>query len=193
MRPTILALALLLAPTAHAATFGDQTPYGTSFVIRDVVGAIAASPSQSGVCDSITGYFKFNLDSCKARCALYTISGSDTVLLANGVSEERWFAANALFTWQGFAFTGPKPVVVAGATYFIAAFGDTAGSGTAGLPRIGVITGAGPVISKNSNYESGFPTPLNPTSSTVNFKMSAYVTYTPTPAIAPRRRIVSRP
>lgn len=184
----------LLAASACAATFGDQNAYTSSFTIRDIVAAIPASPLQSGVCDSITAYLKFNLDSAKARCALYTVSGNDTILVANGVTEERRFAANAAYAWLGFAFVDPKPVVTANAPYLIALFGDTAGTGTGGLPRSAVVTGTGTVLTKNANYESGFPSAFNPSTSSVTFKMSAYVTYTPVFPVSPRRRhITSRP
>lgn len=182
---------LLLSASVHAATFGDQTAYTGNFSIRDVLAGAPASPPQSGDCDSITAYLKVNLDSCKIRCALYTISGSDTVLVANGITEERRFAANASFFWHGFAFADPKPQVIAGAAYFIAAFGDTAGTTGGGLARVGIQATGGTGFSRNSNYESGFPNPLNPASPST-FKIAAYVTYTPISEVPPRRRIVVR-
>ena len=187
----LLLLFLLSASRVHAATFGDQTAYSTNFTIKDVVGAFAASPAQSGICDSITAYLKFNFDSCKVRCALYTISGNDTVLVTNGVTGERRFAANSAFAWHGFAFSEPKPTVTASAAYFIAAFGDTAGTTGSGLPRGATVSGGGPLISKNANYESGMPSPLNPSSGSVNLKLSIYVTYTLASPLPPRRRIVA--
>lgn len=188
---TLICAITVLATSVSAATFGDQNAYTSSLTIRDIVAVVPASPSQSGVCDSITAYLKFNLDSAKARCALYAVSGNDTVLVANAVSEERRFAANAAYAWLGFAFTDPKPIVVGGASYLIALFGDTAGTGSGGLPRSAVTTGTGPVISKNTNYESGFPATLNPSTATVNLKMSAYVTYTPVSPVVPRRRHIT--
>lgn len=194
MRKIIIALCVFAATSAHAATFGDQTAYSANFTIKDVVGAIVASPSQSGVCDSVTALLKFNFDSCKVRCALYAISGSDTVLVANGVTQERRFAANSSFAWHGFAFADPKPIVNAGTTYFIAVFADTSGTGGSGIARGASTSGGGPLISRNANYESGMPSPLNPTSGTITFKLSIYATYTPVSPNAPRRRIVaSRP
>jgi hypothetical protein len=184
----------LVATAAHAATFGDQNAYGTNFALKDNVAALVATPSQSGICDSITAYLKFSFDSCKTRCALYTISGNDTVLVTNGITEERRFPSNAAFAWQGFAFADPKPVVNAGATYFVAAFGDSAGNGTLGAPRGASASGGGTLVSKVANYESGMPSPLNPSTNVISFRLSIYVTYTPASPIAPRRRlVVSRP
>lgn len=181
----------LLAASAHAATFGDQSPYTSNFALKDNVGALVATPSQSGVCDSITAYLKFSFDSCKVRCALYTISGNDTVLVTNGITEARRFASNSAFTWQGFAFPDPKPVVNAGAAYFIAAFGDSAGNGPLGAPRGASASGGGTLVSKAANYESGVPSPLNPSSNTISFRLSIYVTYTPGVPIPPRRRYIT--
>lgn len=186
------ALALTTA-TANAATFGDQTAYGTNFAARDNIGALPASPAQSGVCDSITAYVKFNLDSCKMRCALYTISGNDTVLVANGLTVERRFEATAVFTWQGFAFPNPRPVVNAGQTYFIALFADTAGSAGNGLPRGASAAGGGSVVTRTHSYASGYPSPLNPSTSISNSRLSIYATYTPTTQTPPRRRHVCQP
>lgn len=187
-----LILALLSAGMpASAATFGDQTAYTTTMVIRDAVAMIPASPAESGVCDSVTAYLRFNFDSCKARGALYMIDGNDTILVPHGITEERRFAANAIYNWVGFAFSDPRPSVVAGMTYFIAVFGDTAGAGPSGLPRGATSSGGGNAIVRNSNYESGFPSPINPTTSTTTLKLSVYVTYTPAAPISPRRRLLS--
>lgn len=184
----------LLATTANAATFGDQNSYVSNFAVRDNVAALVATPSQSGMCDSITAYLKFSFDSCKTRCALYSIDGNDTVLVANGITEERRFAMNTAFIWQGFAFTDPKPSVSAGTTYLIAVFGDSAGPGPLGTPRGATTSSGGTLVSKAANYESGFPSPINPTTATTTFKFSIYVTYTPVSPLSPRRRhITSRP
>lgn len=193
MLPRLIIAFLAFAATATAATFGDPTAYSTNFTIKDVVAAIAGTPSQSGRCDSITAYLKFNLDSCKARAALYTIAGADTVLVAGGVSIERRFAANAAFAWQGFAFADPKPAINANITYLIAIFADTAGATGAGLARVGVSSGGATLVSKNANYESGVPATLNPSSGAASFRMSIYVTYTPTLGPPPRRRLIAPP
>lgn len=186
----LCAITLLAAP-CHAATFGDQTAYTSNVTLRDNVAMSPASPSESGVCDSITAYLKFNFDSCKVRCALYTIAGNDTVLVPNSVTEERWFATSSAFIWHGFAFSNPRPTVVAGGTYFIAAFADTAGNGSSGLARGAIGTGGGVVIQRSANYEDGFPSPINPTSSITANKYSIYVTYTPIAASLPRRRHIT--
>lgn len=190
----LLCAIALLAASAHAATFGDQNTYISNLALRDNIAAVVGIPAESGVCDSITAHLKFGFDSCKTRCALYTINGNDTILVANGITEERRFAPSLAFVWQGFAFTDPKPSVSAGTTYLIAVFGDSAGSGPLGTPR-GASTGSGgTLVSKAANYESGFPSPINPTTSTTTFKLSIYVTYTPATPIPPRRRhITSRP
>lgn len=190
----LLCAITLLASSAYAATFGDQNSYVSNFALKDNVAAFVASPSQSGLCDSITAYLKFSFDSCKVRCALYTISGNDTILVTNGVTEERRFAGNAAFVWQGFAFPNPKPSITAGGNYLIAVFGDSAGSGTLGAPRGASASGGGTLVSKIANYESGMPTPLNPSTNVISFRLSIYVTYTPDAPLAPRRRhITSRP
>lgn len=181
----------LLAVPCHAATFGDQNSYTATLSIRDVIAMAPASPSESGACDSVTAYLKFNFDSCKVRCALYTIAGNDTILVTNGATEERRFGANSAFVWYGFAFSDPKPTVTSGTTYFIAVFADTAGTGSGGLPRCASATSGGTVIQKFANYESGLPSPINPTTSTTAYKLSVYVTYTPSPPLFPRRRHIT--
>jgi len=194
MLTKLICAVALLSTTAHAATFGEQSPLGTNVGIRDNVAALIASPSQSGICDSITVYLKFNFDSSKVRCALYTVSGTDTVLVTNGVTEERGFDANGAFIWHGFAFADPKPWVSAGATYFIAAFADTAGAGGSGLARVASGSGGGAYVNKAADYESGFPATLNPANSIIGSRLSIYVTYHLVSSIAPRRRaLVSRP
>lgn len=189
---TILAL-IVGASSAHAATFGDQTAYTGSLSVRDNILAAPASPAQSGVCDSVTGLFRFTFDSSKVRCALYTLSGADTVLVANGITVERRFEANGALVWYGLAFADPKPTVTAGQTYFIAIFSDSAGSGGSGTARIASSTTGGNLIARTHNYESGYPATLNPITSTSASRISAYVTFTPVSTIPPRRRNLCRP
>ncbi len=191
--PSTILLAIFAA-SAHSATFGDQSAYTGNHTIRDVLTLVPATPSQSGLCDSVTALLKFNFDSCKVRAALYTVSGNDTVLVLNGVSVERRFTANALFDWHGFAFPSPKPAVQASTTYLIALFGDTSGVGGTGLPRAAIATGGGTIVTRNTDYESGFPQPANPTTGAQSARLSVYVTYTPDLAVPPRRRLLrSRP
>ena len=187
MRHLCIALALLSATSSHAATFGDQNAYSGAVIVRDNVAAFLSSPSESGVCDSVTAHLRFAIDSCKVRCALYTVVDEDTVLVANGVTDERRFAA-AAYAWQGFAFPDPKPQVTAGVPYFIALFGDSAGSGSGGSPRGGILTGGGTILSRVAEYESGFPPALNPISGITGARLSIYVTIPPSSASASSRR-----
>jgi hypothetical protein len=175
-----------------AGVFGDQSPYGTLLSLKDAIYALKATPSQAGVCDSVTAYVKFNFDSCKVRCALYTRSGNDTVLVANAVTVERRFAGNPNFAWQGFAFAAPKPIVHAGVEYFIAIFGDTAGAAGGGLARLAGQSSGGVLLNKPTDYESGFPSKSNPSGVVLNFRASVYCTYSvESPAI--RRRHIAHP
>lgn len=180
MRYSIL-LFVLLSTRAFAATFGDQNPYSGTLIVRDNLHAFQASPSESGICDSVTAHVRFVFDSCKVRCALYTIVDNDTVLVGNGVTEERRFGI-AAYSWQGFAFADPKPEVSAGTPYFIALFGDSAGQGGNGSPRGGILIGGGVIVNRSADYESGVPSALSPVSGSTSAKLSIYVTYTPSSA-----------
>ena len=176
---------------ARAEVFGDPSSYSTLLSVKDAIYALKGTPSHTGTCDSITALLKFNFDSCKARCGLYTRSGNDTILVANGVTAERRFGSNALFTWQGFAFNHPKPRIQAGVEYFIAVFGDTAGTTAGGLPRLAGQSSGGVLLNKSTDYESGFPAKTNPSTAVLNFRASVYCTYTLVLSPARRRHVCS--
>lgn len=187
----LCAILCLWAGSGHAAVFGVTSAETGNLGYKNTIrlNPVAVAPTSSGLGDSITCFVRSNLGDTRFKFALYTLSGSDTVLVTNGVTAQGTQATTSTKVWVGLAFPS-RPTITSGQQYFLAPLGDADPIGDLGTPQVGFAgTGGTSIFNMTNVYDVGHTTPFLSTSAPqVDDKMSCYCTYTVVAGIKPRRR-----
>jgi hypothetical protein len=157
-------------------TFGNTAGDGNAGVDLDdyIYGGYFQMGAIGGTGDSITAFLLINGDH-KVKCALYN---ADNTLLLNGTTEEKTVLdnlPNPANTTFNFGVT--KPILVANAWYWIAAWSEDAG----GVAQLYKLAAGGSGIQRDSQVYGAWPDPweniyyYGPVA-----LASIYCTYTPT-------------